>query len=511
MVHVMTQKISLIALVSLTLSVQSTFAQDILVDTNTIIPRTEAEKARVAKITQPTVSFTAPEKFETNPAGSASVRVRSNADAFSSPSENISFANELDFKLGNALFRKLWVSSPSSTLASDGLGPLFNARSCQRCHLKDGRGHPPAGPNDANVSMVMGLVRPALDTDYSDIKDYIGSLPDPVYGKQLQDFSVAGVDAEGKFTVTYEDMPITLADGTIINLQKPTYDLTSLTYGPMHIDTVATPRVAPQMIGLGLLEAIPAQDILSLADPNDLDGNGVSGRANIVHSKLWNGPALGRFGYKAQSANVLEQSANAFANDIGISTTFNPSGAGDCTTLQIKCQDAPDGSTDVHDGVEISDEAMGLVNFYARNLGVPRRRNLDDVGTLRGKEIFYSVGCTDCHRPKFVTNRLKDQPEQSFQLIWPYTDLLLHDMGEELADHTNASRANGYEWKTPPLWGIGLTEQVSGHTRFLHDGRARNLLEAILWHGGEAEAARNNVISLSQEDRDALIQFIESL
>jgi len=207
----------------------------------------------------------------------------------------------------------------------------------------------------------------------------------------------------------------------------------------------------------------------------------------------------------------MDQSAAAFHNDIGISTPLYPEGWGDCTEAQDACQSAPNGNTDVHDGVEISNEGMGLINFYARNLGVPTRVNHDTPEVLRGKAVFYKSGCIACHNPKFVTSRLDSQNEQSFQLIWPYTDMLLHDMGEGLEDNTTAARATGREWRTPPLWGIGLTKQVSGHTRFLHDGRARNLLEAILWHGGEAEGAKNNIIDLPKSDRDALIAFLESL
>ena len=154
---------------------------------------------------------------------------------------------------------------------------------------------------------------------------------------------------------------------------------------------------------------------------------------------------------------------------------------------------------------------MDLVTFYSRNLAVPARRDVGAPEVLRGKAVFHEVGCTSCHQPKFVTERLEDQPEQSFQLIWPYSDMLLHDMGEGLADHRPEGAASGSEWRTPPLWGIGLTETVSDHTFFLHDGRARNLLEAVLWHGGEAEASQQAVVQMNAEDRDALIAFLESL
>lgn len=220
---------------------------------------------------------------------------------------------------------------------------------------------------------------------------------------------------------------------------------------------------------------------------------------------------MGRFGLKATAPTLKYQAAAAFFNDIGISTTLFREGYGDCTSIQTKCQNAPDGNTDIHDGVEISDVALDLTVFYARNLAVPKRRNFDDLVVLQGKQVFYISGCTACHNPKFVTNRLMDKAAQSFQLIWPYTDMLLHDMGEGLADGATAGRATGYEWRTPPLWGIGLTEQVSGQSRYLHDGRARNLLEAILWHGGEAQSARDNFVDLTTTERKALLAFLGSL
>jgi CxxC motif-containing protein (DUF1111 family) len=218
---------------------------------------------------------------------------------------------------------------------------------------------------------------------------------------------------------------------------------------------------------------------------------------------------LGRFGWKGGEPTVREQSASAFAGDIGIATPLSPALWGDCTEAQRACRRAPHGGD--MDGLEISAEAFDTVVFYTANLGVPARRDIDDPQVLRGKQVFHDSGCASCHRPKFVTARLEDRPEHSFQLIWPHTDLLLHDMGEGLADHRPEGRATGREWKTPPLWGIGLTERISGHTTFLHDGRARSLLEAILWHGGEAQAARDAVVSLSPAARADLIRYLESL
>ena len=474
------------------------------------VPRTTQETDRVKQVVAPTRDFSKAEPFEANQAGAATVRPRDNSNAFSQPSANISFARELDFKVGNGLFKKLWVSSPSSTLASDGLGPLYNARSCQRCHLKDGRGHPPEGPGDTSVSMLMRISIPG-GAPVAEIKDYLATLPEPVYGGQIQDFAVAGHPAEGQLSVSYSEETVQLSGGETAFLRSPIYEVENLGYGPFHPQIMMSARVAPQMIGLGLLDAIPAADILANADADDANGDGISGRVQVVMSQTYGVPMLGRFGLKAGQPSVWEQSAAAFHGDLGISSTMHPEGYGDCTSNQTACQSSPDGNTAIHDDAEIGDEALQLVSFYSSNLGVPARRDVDDPDVLRGKQVFYQTGCTACHRPKFVTHRLDDQPEQSFQLIWPYTDMLLHDMGEGLADNRPEARATGREWRTPPLWGIGLTEQVSGHTYFLHDGRARSLLGAVLWHGGEAQSQRDAVVEMTTADRDALIAFLESL
>ena len=262
---------------------------------------------------------------------------------------------------------------------------------------------------------------------------------------------------------------------------------------------------------MGLLEAIPATDILAGADPDDRDGDGISGRANRVWSDEHNTVMLGRFGWKAGQPTVTQQAAAAFRGDVGIGTPLYPMPWGDCTVGQPDCRTAPHGDRPGPRGVEADATMMDLLVFYTRNLGVPARRNIDDPQVLLGKRLFYEANCTGCHRPKFVTRRDSIGKEQSFQLIWPYTDLLLHDMGEGLADDRPKGRASGREWRTAPLWGIGLTRTVSGHTLFLHDGRARNLLEAILWHGGEAEAAKQRVVKMTREERAALIAFLESL
>lgn len=453
------------------------------------------------------------EPGEDRPGGQATTeRGIETRDAFSQFSEGIGLAGEADFKVGNAIFRKLWVSSPSSNNASDGLGPLYNARGCQNCHLKDGRGRPP-NEGETAASMFLRLsIPPQTDAHKQALAEHrVNAIPEPTYGNQLQNIAVRGHSPEGQMQIAYSDLPVTLADGTIVTLRKPTYSVTDLGYGPLHADTMLSPRVAPQMIGMGLLEAIPEADILALADPDDKDNDGISGRTSIVWSFTTNSTALGRFGWKAGNATVRLQAAEAFSGDMGLSTTLHKAGYGECTPAQSACRVAPDGASDLTDGVEVSDQFLDLVTFYAENLAVPRRRKESADPTLAGKATFHALGCAACHHPSFTTGPLENQPHLSNQKIWPYTDLLLHDMGDGLADNRPEGVASGHEWRTAPLWGIGLTQQVSGHSQLLHDGRARNVEEAILWHGGEAQKARDAYAALTAAERTNLITFINSL
>ena len=474
---------------------------------------TAEDLARVRAITAPTTDFSAAEQFEALPGGASTTKKLVNRDSFSHSSANLTFAQESDFKLGNALFRKVWVSSPSSTLASDGLGPLFNARGCQNCHLKDGRGHPPETPEENAVSMFLRLSVPPRDAAEQALLDSrnVPLFPEPTYGEQLQVFAVPGLPAEGRMVIDYTEQPVTLGDGTIASLRVPAYSIADLAYGPMSEDVMISPRVAPPMIGLGLLEAVPQEDILAAADPDDRDGDGISGRPNWLTNIETGEVELGRFGWKAGAPTIRVQSASAFSGDIGISTPLLNHPHGDCTPAQAVCLAMPDGEQPDRGVSEAPDPVLDLVTFYSRNLGVPRRRAVDDPTVLRGKQDFYALGCASCHTPKFVTSRNAVTDAHKFQLIWPYTDMLLHDMGEGLADHRPEGAADGYEWRTPPLWGIGLTATVSGHTLFLHDGRARNLTEAILWHGGEAQPARDGFANLPKSQRDDLLAFLESL
>ncbi len=464
-------------------------------------------------ITAPATGFEAAERYETNQGGAGTFHGSLNADAFSQPAANITLEQRLDFFVGNGFFRRFWVSSPSSTTSADGLGPLYNARGCQNCHVKDGRGHTPTAnwPEDNAVSMFLRLSVPPRTPEEEAllVQHRVNALPDPTYGGQLQDFAVPGLQAEGRMAIAYEEIPVTLEDGAVVSLRAPTYTITDLAYGPTDPDLMISPRVAPQMIGLGLLEAIDPTDILARADEDDADGDGISGRANTVWDEAAGAPTLGRFGWKAGEPHLAQQNAHAFAGDVGIANPLAPWLWGDCMAGQSACIDAPHGGDG--NGMEAGADVMEKILFYTRNLAVPARRDVDDPLVLEGKRAFYESGCIACHTPKYVTMTLEDRPELSHQLIWPYTDLLLHDMGEGLADHRPEGMATGSEWRTPPLWGIGLTQTVSGHSQFLHDGRARSLTEAILWHGGEAQDARDRFAAMPREEREALITFLESL
>jgi len=479
-----------------------------------VAPRTDLPAdllLKIKPILAHTDDFSKPEAYE-NMQGGAGSRQLTSRDAFSQFSANLTFAEEEQFNLGNAFFEKLWVSSPASTFASDGLGPLFNARACQSCHLKDGRGHPPENADDNRVSMFLRLsVPPVTQAQKQALANRdLQVIEEPTYGRQLQDLAVPGYKAEGQMQISYEEIKVELADGQTAYLRAPSYSISDLQYGEIAEEVLISPRVANQMIGLGLLEQIHPADILSQADASDLDGDGISGKASWV--KNANGELeLGRFGHKASNASIRSQSAGAFAGDLGLSTPDKPLHWGECTKLQPDCLNAPHGVQLQQGDTEVPDPIMDLVTFYAQNLSVPIRRDSDKPDVLRGKQAFYSAGCVSCHTPKYVTRKDAPNKAQQYQLIWPYTDMLLHDMGEGLSDNRPVGDAQGNEWRTPPLWGIGLTKTVSGHTYFLHDGRARNLLEAVLWHGGEAQDARDNVVQMTLAERNDLIAFLESL
>ncbi|KAF1012242.1 MAG: hypothetical protein GAK32_00280 [Pseudomonas fluorescens] len=450
--------------------------------------------------------FTQAEPGEARSGGATTVR-KSDQNAFSLPSANLPPSRRVDFSVGNSFFRSPWVIAPSTTTARDGLGPLFNTNACQNCHIKDGRGHPPQPDAPNAVSMLVRLSIPDAEP-YAKVIEQLGVVPEPVYGEQLQDMAIPGVTPEGKVRVDYTPVPVRFKDGTVLELRKPNLQITQLGYGPMHPDTRFSARVAPPMIGLGLLEAIPEADILRNTDPKTADKDAIVGRANQVWDDAQQKTVLGRFGWKAGQPNLNQQNVHAFSGDMGLTTSLRP--FDDCTDAQTACKQAPNGNGP--DGEpEVSDNILRLVLFYTRNLAVPARRDVNAPQVLAGKNLFFKAGCQGCHTPQFTTSSNAAEPELANQVIRPYSDLLLHDMGEGLADNRTEFKAGGRDWRTPPLWGIGLTQAVNGHTQFLHDGRARNLMEAVLWHDGEARAAQQQVLSFDAGQRAALLAFLNSL
>jgi CxxC motif-containing protein (DUF1111 family) len=298
-------------------------------------------------------------------------------------------------------------------------------------------------------------------------------------------------------------MPGSYADGASYELLVPEYRIDEAGYGPLPADLRLSPRVAPAMIGLGLLEAIPEERLHALEDPDDGDSDGISGRVNRVWDVLTETTTLGRFGWKAEQPSVMQQVAGAFLGDIGITSPLFPSES--CTPAEADCGLAPAGGAP-----EIDEPLLTRVVAYSQLLAVPLRARWNDVEIRRGQRLFHGSGCAACHTPSHTTG---DGPlaELEGQVIWPYTDLLLHDMGPELSDRRPAFEAEGVEWRTPPLWGLGRVPEVNGHDRLLHDGRARGVAEAILWHGGEGSASREAFRALASEDREALVTFVESL
>ena len=438
----------------------------------------------------------APESLLVAELGGDTTAFASNNQAFSLSARNLTNLERRTFEVGDSFFNQNWVTAPASTAARDGLGPTFNAQACSSCHTHDGRGRPPESPDDPTRGLLLRLSIPGTDATGA-------PLPDPNYGGQLQDRAIRQIPPEGRLILTYTEIPGTYADGQPYTLLSPHYDFADLAFGPLHPDLMLSPRVAPSVFGAGLLETIPESIILAQADPADADNDGISGRPNMVWNWRQGKTTLGRFGWKANQPTVEQQVAAAFLGDIGITSTLFPEE--NCPPLQTDCQSAPNGGAP-----ELPAERLQKITFYNRTLAVPAMRNLDDLQVAQGAKLFLSAGCAACHTPQYVTGE-SDIPALSHQTIYPYTDLLLHDMGDGLADNRPDFLANGREWRTPPLWGLGLIETVNGHTRLLHDGRARSIAEAILWHGGEAEKARDNFIGLSQQERAALIAFLNSL
>ncbi|WP_318437295.1 di-heme oxidoreductase family protein [Photobacterium leiognathi] len=429
---------------------------------------------------------------------------KTGANAFSLPASNLPMSKRLDFSVGNSFFRNPWVQAPATTDARDGLGPIFNTNGCQNCHIKDGRGHPPEKDDMNSVSMLVRMSIPALTDEQKQQLIKSGVIPEPTYGDQLQDFALPDAKPEGKIALTYIDVPVTFADGEVITLRKPNLSITDLNYGPIADDVMLSARIAPPMIGLGLLEHIPEQTLKRFVAEQAAENKGVSGKLNKVWDVRANKTVTGRFGWKAGQPNLMQQNAAAFNGDIGLTNALFEQE--NCTDKQTICVELPNGGKH-----EASEKVLTFVEFYSQHLAVPARRNINDPQVMKGEKLFADIGCQSCHRTQIKTAKVPERPALSEQMINPYTDLLLHDMGEGLADNRSEFLANGQEWRTPPLWGLGYTEEVNGHTNFLHDGRARSVMEAVLWHGGEAQTSRDKVLQLSKSDRQALVAFLDSL
>lgn len=423
------------------------------------------------------------------------------ANAFSQPAANLSFDDRLNFSVGNSFFRNPWVAAPATTTARDGLGPLFNTNSCQGCHIKDGRGHPPENGQTNLVSTLIRVSIPESEQHPRSIQDSV--VAEPNYGDQFQDFALPGMPAEVRVVWNWLEVEFDWPQGQLM-LRRPDLEFTDFAYGALHPEAMHSPRVAPAMIGLGLLEAIPEQAIRANAtDVSTQSSRDISGRTNEVWDQRTQSLTIGRFGWKAGKPTVEQQSAGAFAGDMGLTSSLNPSAP--CMPSQKKCLEQPQGGSP-----EVPDETLGFINFYASHLAVPMRANALDAEIVAGEDLFSDIGCADCHRPQWQTGQ-HSSPALSDQTIYPYTDLLLHDMGEGLADHRPEFVADGREWRTTPLWGLGDYIDVNGHTQLLHDGRARNITEAILWHDGEAKSSLDSFTELSESDRLKLVGFLESL
>jgi CxxC motif-containing protein (DUF1111 family) len=452
---------------------------------------------------------------ELDPAlGGAATRAIEGRNAFGFPLSGLSDEQVLDFEVGDSFFTKNWVTAPASTESRDGLGPTFNAQACSSCHVLDGRGAPPTGPDDATTrGLLLRLSVPADAAGPPTADDPEAGVPgetaggtpapEPVYGGQLQDRAIDGVDPEGRMQITWEAVDGTYDDGSPFEIRRPVVEIVDLAYGPLDDAVQVSPRLAPQVIGVGLLEAVPEDTIVALADEDDRDGDGISGRPNLVPDPRTGETVVGRFGWKANVGTVEAQVAGAFHGDVGITSSLAPEQ--NCGPAQPACDAA------VGDGEpEIDDERLARVAFYNRTLAVPAMRDHEAGDVRAGAVHFDDLGCSGCHVAELRTGAA-DVPDLADQTIHPYTDLLLHDMGPGLADGRPDLAASGSEWRTPPLWGIGLLDDVGGERFLLHDGRARTLAEAILWHGGEAQAARDAYAGLDADRRDELLAFLESL
>jgi len=384
---------------------------------------------------------------------------------------------------GRGLFNQLWNSAPARDTTLDGLGPTYNQSSCAACHLRNGRGTAPTRDGQRLRGM---LVRLSVATPE-------GSVPHPVYGDQLQESAILGVEPEGRVQLRWVEEARVLDDGTRIALRRPAITLDQLKFGALD-DAETSLRIAPQLVGMGLLEAVPAATLEALAATPRPDG--ISGQINRLPQ------GSGRLGWKANVTDLTQQSAAAFVGDMGLTSAWHEQE--NCPPAQTAC------TAVTFEFPDVSDEQMHAVALYQALLAVPATRGQDDPAVQQGAALFEAAGCQHCHLPQLETGPQALHPLLANRQFAPYTDLLLHDMGEGLADGRPDGQANGRQWRTAPLWGLGLVPVVNEQLDLLHDGRARSVLEAILWHGGEGAAAAARVAGMSAAERAALEAFVLS-
>ena len=416
-------------------------------------------------------------------------------DAYGQAIPALPEADRAQFLKGRGLVRQVWVIPPSENREIAGLGPLYNRISCIACHGGNGRGFAPASAQEPMRTMLVRLSVPGTD-------EHGGPKPHPAYGGQLNENGVPGVPGEGRAEVRYTEHAVKLNGGEQVMLRTPIITFVDLAYGPFPPDMLTSPRISPALYGLGLLQAVPEADIVALVDAPK--PKGIKGKVNRVWDAEQQKTVLGRFGWKANQPNLRQQIAGAYVGDMGITSPLFTEE--NCTAAEEACQHSPSAGNP-----ELSKAQLDASEFYHFALAAPRQRNTGDKQVQRGAVLFMQAQCSACHVPQLKTGEFAPLPALSHQTIHPYTDLLLHDMGEALADHRPDYQATGREWRTPPLWGIGLAQKVEPRAGFLHDGRARTLLEAVLWHDGEGAEAARAVKEMAANDRSALIAFLESL
>lgn len=429
--------------------------------------------------------------FMVNAAGLA---VSGSVEGTTLPDDPLAAAAAARSAIGEAIFRAEWQPAPNVSQGVDGLGPLYNAESCAACH---------GGPSREFEGRVLRLSR-------------ADGSPDPIYGLQLQDRAIPGLEAEGRLSITTEPRVVRLADGHEVKLSRPLPAIAEPAFGPPAAELVTSLRVPPPLDGLGFVAAIEDSDIRALADPDDSNGDGISGRAGEAVDPATGRRVLARFGWKASVATLAQQTAEALHLDMGISSPAILRAAGDCTAVQTACLAAPDGASPAAGGAEISGAEIDLLVAYLEGLPRPFRwRVITHSPEPVGARQFVQAGCSACHAPG-LRAAAKDSapPHVAGKDVALFSDLLLHDLGEGLADHRPEGSASGSEWRTAPLWGLSrrLARIADGSLPgLLHDGRARTIEEAILWHGGEGSSARDAFAAFSAADRDNLLAFLAGL